>query len=147
MSMSRLHSASVPTRVPSTSRIASSKKAEGCWAQTRRRAMLKASIRATTSGSAKRRQKSPAVGGGVGDPSGAQGVEEGLVVAPGLDVLDPGAAGAEVEGDVEDVVGFVVGEVVLEEQEVAVDVADRADPPGDQEHGADAAGGEAPGAV
>ena len=33
--MSRLHSASVPTSVPSASRIASSKNSGGCSAQTR----------------------------------------------------------------------------------------------------------------
>src|SRR4051812_22489837 len=42
--MPPLHSASVPTRVPSTSRIASLKNAGGCWAQTRSRVLLKASI-------------------------------------------------------------------------------------------------------
>src|SRR4051794_11342671 len=43
-------------------------------------------------------------------------------------------------------VGFVVGEMAFEEVEVAVDVADQAGGVGQQEHGADAAGGEAVGA-
>ena len=79
-------------------------------------------------------------GGGVGDALGAQGVEIDLVVASQFEVLDAVAAGQDVEGDVEDVVGFVIGEMALEEMEVAVDVADQADPAGQQEHGADAAG-------
>ena len=63
MSTPCLHSASVATRVPSTSRIASRKNAAGCWDQTRSRVRLKASIKVRTSDSAKRRQKSPSVVG------------------------------------------------------------------------------------
>ena len=62
-------------------------------------------------------------------------------------MLDPCAAGADVECDVQDVVGFVIGEVLLEEMEVVVDVADQAGPLGQREQGADAAGGEALDAV
>src|SRR5512135_3129691 len=40
MSTPCLHSASVATRVPSTSRIASVKNAEGCWDQTRSRVSI-----------------------------------------------------------------------------------------------------------
>ena len=82
-------------------------------------------------------------GGGVGEPLGVQGVEVNLVVASELEVFDAFAAGEEVEGDVQDVVGFVIGEMPLEEVEVVVDVADQAGSAGQQEHGADAAGGEA----
>src|SRR3954454_17883410 len=52
-------------------------------------------------------------GGGVGDASGSEGVEVGLVVAPGLDVLEASSAGEEVESDVQYMVGLVVGEVPL----------------------------------
>ena len=107
-----------------------------------RRVWLMASIRARTSASENRRQKSPG-GGGVGDALGAQGVEIDLVVAPQLEVFDPLAAGEDVEGDVQDVVGFVVGQMPLEEVEVGVDVVDQPDPASQQEHGADAAGAEA----
>ena len=86
-------------------------------------------------------------GGGVGDALGAQGVEVDLVVASQFEVFDPFAAGQDVEGDVQDVVGFVIGEMPLEEMEVVVDVADQAGPASQQEHGADAAGGEALDAV
>ena len=106
--------------------------------QTRSRVSLMASIRVTTSCSAKRRQKSPG-GGGVGDALGAQGVEIDLVVAPQFEVLDPLAAGQEVVGDVQHVVGFVVGQMPLEQVEVVVDVADQPGPAGQQVDGADAA--------
>ena len=82
-------------------------------------------------------------GGGVGDALGTQGIEVDLIVAPQLEVLDPSPAREDVEGDVQDVVGFVVREVSLEELEVAVDVADQSGPARQQEHGADAAGTEA----
>jgi hypothetical protein len=48
-------------------------------------------------------------GGRVGDAAGAQGVEEDLVVAPQLDVLQAGPLAERVVGEVEDVVGFVEG--------------------------------------
>ena len=141
-----LHSASVPTRVPSTSRIASLKKAEGCWAQTRSRVSIDGVHQGDDVGLGEAAAE-VACGGGVGDALGAQGIEVDLVVAPQFEVLDPFAAGEDVEGDVQDVVGFVVGEMSFEEMEVAVDVADQADPLRQQEHGADAAGGEALDAV
>jgi hypothetical protein len=86
-------------------------------------------------------------GGGVGDADGTQGVEVDLVVAPQFEVFDARAAGEDVEGDVQDVVGFVVGQVSLEDMELGVDVADEAGALCEQEHGADAAGGESLGAV
>ena len=57
-------------------------------------------------------------GGRVGDALGAEGIEIDLVVAAPLDVLEAAAAGEEVEGDVQDVVGLEIGEVALEEVEV-----------------------------
>ena len=65
-------------------------------------------------------------GGGVGDALGAQGVEIDLVVAPQFEVFDPLAAGEDVEGDVQDMVGFVIGQMPLEEMEIVVDVVDQA---------------------
>ncbi len=50
-----------------------------------------------------------ALGGRVGDAAGAGGVEVDLVVAPSLDVFEASPASEEIEGDVQDVVGFVVG--------------------------------------
>ena len=118
MSTPCLHSASVATSVPSASMIASSKNAAGCCAQTRSRVSLMASIRSHDVGLGEAAAE-VAGGGGVGDAFGAQGVEIDLVVAPQFEVLEPLAAGQEVEGDVQDVVGFVVGQVPLEEVEVA----------------------------
>ena len=88
MSTPCLHSASVATRVPSASRIASSKNSAGCWAQTRSRASLMASIKVEDIGLGEAAAE-VARGGGVGDALGAQGVEIDLVVAPQLEVFDP----------------------------------------------------------
>ena len=108
--------------------------------------MLMASIRSRTSASRNRRQKSPAVVGS-GIRTAPEGVEIDLVVAEQLEVLDAPAAGEDVEGDVQDVVGLVIGEVPLEQVEAVVDGGDQPGAAGDQEHGADAAGGQALGAL
>jgi predicted peroxiredoxin len=50
-----------------------------------------------------------ACGSRVGDASCAQGLEEVLVVAAEFDVLEAGAVAEGVVGDVEDVIGLVVG--------------------------------------
>src|SRR5262249_1766554 len=85
-------------------------------------------------------------GGRVGDSGRSQGVEEDLILAAELDVLKAAAAGEDVEGDVQDVVGFVVGEVALEHVEGAVDLGDEVDLLSQEEEGPDAAGTEPPGA-
>ena len=82
-------------------------------------------------------------GGGVGDALGLEGIEEDGVVAEQLDVLETATAGEDVEGDVQDVVGFVIGEMAFEEMEVGVDGGDQAGGARQQHHGADAACGEA----
>ena len=145
-SMSRLHSASVPTSVPSASMIASSKNSGGCTAQTRRRVSVEGLHQGQDVGHAEPAAE-VALGGGVGDALGAHRVEVDLVVAPQLDVLDLLAAGQEVEGDVQDVVALVVRQVPLEDVDVGIDGADQPGPTRQQEHGADAPGGEAPGAI
>ena len=78
--------------------------------------------------------------GRVGEALGAQGIEIDLIVASQLDVLDPLSAGHDVEGDVQDVVGFMIGTMALEDVEVVVDIADQADPPCQQQHGTDSPG-------
>ena len=128
--------------MPSTSTIASRKKSAGCWDQTRSRAVLMASIKSRTSDSLEPPAEVP-FGGGVGDAHGAEGIEIDGIVAAQLDVFEAAAAGEDVEGDVQDMVGFVIGEVALEEMELEVDGGDQAGAPCQQEHGADAAGGEA----
>ena len=57
----------------------------------------------------------------IGDPLGAERVEEDLVVAAELDVLKTGAIHDAVVGDVQNVVGFVVGQMELQDIEVLVD--------------------------
>src|SRR4051794_14166863 len=152
MSTPCLHWASVATIVPSTSSTAWSKNGAGCWAQTRLRARLMVSMRSRTSPRRNRGQKSPAVvgsgtevagGGGVGDTRRIQGVEISLVVAEPLDVLGPGTAGEEIEGDVQDVIGLVVGLMAFEQVQVAIDIGDQSGPACQKEHGADAAGAQA----
>ena len=54
----------------------------------------------------------------------------------------PLTAGEDIEGDVQDVVGFVVGEMHLEQMKIVVDVVDQAGLLSQEEHGADAAGAE-----
>ena len=142
MSTPCLHSASVPTREPSRSTIASRKKSAGCWDQTRSRAVLMASIKVRTSGSL----KPPAevtLGGGVGDALGAEGIEIDGIVAPQLDMFEAAATGEDIESNVQNMVGFVIGEVAFEEMEIEVDAGDQAGGPCQHHHGADAAGGEA----
>jgi hypothetical protein len=73
---------------------------------------------------------------------GAQGIEIGRVVASQFEMFDAFAAGEDVQCEVQDVVGFVIGEMLLEEVEVAVDLVDQAGPACQQEHGADSACGE-----
>ena len=84
-------------------------------------------------------------GGGVGDAVGAEGVEEGLVVAAQFDVLEAGAVAQGVVGDVEDVVGLVVGQVELEQVESLVDGLGQAEFADQELDGADAAAGDGPG--
>ena len=52
---------------------------------------------------------------------GAQDVEIGLVVAEPFEVLDAGASGQEVVGEVEDVVGFKVGNVSFEQVDLGIE--------------------------
>jgi hypothetical protein len=64
-------------------------------------------------------------------------------IRDGQDVFDPFATGEDVEGDVQDMVGFVIGEVTFEDVKLGVDVADQAGRACQEEHGTDAAGREA----
>ncbi len=66
-------------------------------------------------------------GGGVGDAARAEGIEEGVVVAAEFDVLEAGAVAQRVVGDVEDVVGLVIGEMDLEQVQALVDGLGQAD--------------------
>jgi hypothetical protein len=82
-------------------------------------------------------------GGGVGNALGAHGVEKDFVVAPQLDMLEPPATDQDVESDVQDMVGLVIGEMPLEHMDHVINIADQARPLSQQQHGADAASAKA----
>lgn len=74
--------------------------------------------------------------------SGAQGIEIDGIVAPQLEMFEASATGEDVEGDVQDMVGFVVRQMALEQVKVAVDILGELDPLSQQEEGPDAVGTE-----
>ena len=78
-------------------------------------------------------------GGGIGDSLGIQGVEISLVISEPLQMLELGAAGQDVQGDVQDMVGLVVGAMAFEQMQVMIDVSNQSGPACQQEHGTDAA--------
>ena len=88
------------------------------------------------------RQLEPAAevsrGGGIGNSPGAEGVEIDFVVASPLQMLDLAAAGQDIEGNIQDVIGLVIGKVAFEEMELLIDVPDQSSPASEQQHGADA---------
>ena len=67
-------------------------------------------------------------GGGIGDALGIQGVEISLVVSEPLQMLELGAAGQDVQGDVQDMIGLVVGEMAFEQMQFVVDVSNQSGP-------------------
>ena len=83
-----LHSASVATRVPSASRIASSKNSGGCCGPDPQAGLIDGVHQVQDIGLTEAAAEVPG-GGGIGDPLGAQGVEINLVVATQLEVFDP----------------------------------------------------------
>ena len=85
--------------------------------------------------------------GGIGNALGAEGVEEVDIVAAQFDVLEAIAVAKSVVGEIEDMIGFVVGHVNLEEMEFAIDGVDKADALGEEMKGADAAMADAMNAV
>ncbi len=62
-----------------------------------------------------------ASGGGIGDAACPESIEEGFIVAAEVDVLKAGAVAQSVVGDVEDVVGLVIGQMDFQEVETLVD--------------------------
>jgi hypothetical protein len=57
-------------------------------------------------------------------------------------VLKLSAPGYDIESEVQDMIGLVVGKMAFEEVEALIDVADQSGLAGDQEHSPDPAGGE-----
>ena len=80
-----------------------------------------------------------ASGGRIGNARGSEGVEEDLVLAAQFEILQTGAVAERVVGQVEDVVGFVIGKMKLEQMEPLVDGVDEAEPAGEEMDGTDAA--------
>ena len=67
-------------------------------------------------------------------PLDAQRIQEDFVVAPQLDVLQPRAAGQDVEGDRKHVVRFVIGQMPLQHVHPLVDAFGQTDVLGQQLH-------------
>ena len=82
-------------------------------------------------------------GGRVGNPLGAQGVEEDLVVASQFDVFQPSAVAQGVVGQVQHVIRLVIGHVDFQQVQAAVDGVDQSDLLCQPMHQADAAGANA----
>ena len=95
------------------------------------------------------REAAAEVAGGrrVWDSFGSQSIEVDLIVAPQFEVFDPLAAGEDIECDVQHVVGFVVGQMPLEQMQSAVDFLVELDLLSQQEDGTDATGTEPPHAI
>ena len=83
----------------------------------------------------------------VGDSFGSQSIEVDLIVASQFEVFDSLAAGEDIECDVQHMVGFVVGQMPLEQMQSAVDFLVELDLLSQQEDGADATGTESPHAI
>src|SRR5271157_2443185 len=133
MSTPPLHSASVSTTVPSPSMIAWVKNSGGCSDQTPQPRFINGIHQVQDLGLMETAAEVPG-GSGVRDALGAYGIEIDLVVAPQFDVLDPFATRHDVERDIQDVVGFVVGQMPLEDVDLGVDVADQPGPLSQHEH-------------
>ena len=78
-------------------------------------------------------------GGRIGNSLGAESVEKDLVVAAEFDVLQAGAVAQGVVSEIENVIGFVIGKMDLEQVQALIDGVDEADPLGEQMKGPDAA--------
>ena len=113
------------TSVPLTSRIASSKKSAGCAPD-----LEPNLIEDVLEGFNVVESEAPAEiarGGGVGDAVGAEGVEEDDVVAAQFDVVEASAITEGVVSKIENVIGFVVREVTLEQVETIVNGLDQSE--------------------
>jgi hypothetical protein len=82
-------------------------------------------------------------GGGVGQAAGAQGIEQGLIVAEQLQVLQASAAAQGQVSQGQHVVRFVIGEVDFQDLQAAVDGLDQAQVADQSVHGPEAADGDA----
>ena len=65
--------------------------------------------------------------GGIGDALGAEGIQEMEVLAAPFDILQTIAVAQRVVGDIENVVGLMIGKMKLEQVQVTVDGLDQAE--------------------
>ena len=86
-------------------------------------------------------------GGGVGEASSAQGVQQDFIVAKEFQVLQASAAAQGQIGQGEHVVGFMVREVDLQQLQTLVQGVDEAEPTGEGMNEANAAAGDAAGTL
>jgi hypothetical protein len=80
-------------------------------------------------------------GSGVGNSVGAQGVKEDDIVASQFHVVEAGAVAQRIVGEVQDVVTFMIGEVIFEQVETFVDGFGKAQLAYQKWDGADATAG------
>jgi hypothetical protein len=80
--------------------------------------------------------------GGIGNAASIEGVEVIFVVAEAVDVLQTSAAAQGVEGDVENVIGFVIGLMEFEQMQPLIDFLREAEPLRHSMQSADAAIGQ-----
>jgi hypothetical protein len=81
--------------------------------------------------------------GRIGNAAGAQRIEEVRAVAAQLDVLQTGAIAQGVVGEVEHMIGFVIGQGQLEQMQMLIDRFDQTRAPHQQMHGPNAAATDA----
>jgi hypothetical protein len=86
-------------------------------------------------------------GGGIREPTSTQSIEENLVLAAVLQILQTGAVAEDVVREREDVIGFVVREMELEQMQTVVNGINETHLPRQGMHGTDPAGGQATGSV
>src|SRR5262249_1791812 len=81
-------------------------------------------------------------GGRVGDPLCSQRVAIDLIIAEPFEMFDALAPSEDIESDVQDRVGLVVGQMPFEQVKIAVDLLDEIDLLSKEKDGPDAAGTE-----
>ena len=119
--MPPLHSPKVGAIVPSVSIKASLKKPLGCCLHTRCRTVLVISIRLRISASSKRRVKSPLVVGS-GMCWAPRPIQEGLIIAPQLNIFQPHSLQQRVVSQIQHVVAFMIRKVLLKQMQPRVDL-------------------------
>jgi hypothetical protein len=62
---------------------------------------------------------------GIGNARGAQGVQKGFVIATQFDVLQASAFTKGIVGQIEHVIGFVIGQMEFEQMKMTIDGIDQ----------------------